>query len=319
MDAFSASAEPHRRRILQLLASRPRTASEVATELPVTTSAVSQHLLVLVQAGLVEADRVGRERVYRVRASGLRRLQAELERLTSAGARDRRGGGAHLGGAASRRSPYHHRDLRSALIQAAGKLAASGGPDAIRLRAAAREAGVSGAAVYRHFASHAELLEAARHAAYERMGEEIARLVGEVPSGADPVDTAVERLKAAGRGYVCYALAEPGLFRTAFWRASTDDRAPRTPGRLGTSPFEALVRLLDDLVTVGYLPAERRPGAEVCAWSAVHGLAVLLLDALADTTEAERLAIVDKTVEMVVLGLPGGIAVAQAGWSHATR
>ena len=80
-DAFSAAAEPTRRRILQLLASAPRTVSDVAGEFSVTRSAISQHLLVLADAGLVEAEKVGRQRIYRVVPSGLRRLQAEIDRF----------------------------------------------------------------------------------------------------------------------------------------------------------------------------------------------------------------------------------------------
>lgn len=80
-DPLSAAAEPSRRRILQLLAQRPRTVSEVAAEFPVTRSAVSQHLLVLAAAGLVAADKVGRQRIYRVLPGGLQRLQAEIDRF----------------------------------------------------------------------------------------------------------------------------------------------------------------------------------------------------------------------------------------------
>jgi DNA-binding transcriptional ArsR family regulator len=78
-DPLTAAAEPNRRRILQLLAARPRTVSEVAAEFPVTRSAISQHLLVLADAGLVEAEKVGRQRIYRVLPSGLRNLQAEID------------------------------------------------------------------------------------------------------------------------------------------------------------------------------------------------------------------------------------------------
>jgi len=78
-DPLAAAAEPNRRRILQLLASQPRTVSEIAAEFPVTRSAISQHLLVLADAGLVEAEKDGRQRIYRVRPSGLRDLQAEID------------------------------------------------------------------------------------------------------------------------------------------------------------------------------------------------------------------------------------------------
>jgi DNA-binding transcriptional ArsR family regulator len=78
-DAFSAAAEPNRRRILQLLASRSQTVSEIAAEFTVTRSAISQHLGVLSDAGLVDAEKVGRQRIYRVLPDGLRKLQAEID------------------------------------------------------------------------------------------------------------------------------------------------------------------------------------------------------------------------------------------------
>ena len=80
-DALSAAAEPNRRRILQLLASRPMTVNEIAAEFPVTRSAISQHLGVLGEAELVTAEKVGRQRIYRVLPTGLRKLQAEIDRF----------------------------------------------------------------------------------------------------------------------------------------------------------------------------------------------------------------------------------------------
>ena len=81
IDAFSAAAEPTRRRILQLLAAHPRTVGDIAPEFTVTRSAISQHLLVLAEAGLVEAEKLGRQRMYRVLPSGLQKLQAEIDRF----------------------------------------------------------------------------------------------------------------------------------------------------------------------------------------------------------------------------------------------
>ena len=80
-DPLSAAAEPTRRRILQLLAARSMTVTEIAAEFTVTRSAISQHLLVLAEAGLVEAEKVGRQRLYRVLPGGLQRLQAEINRF----------------------------------------------------------------------------------------------------------------------------------------------------------------------------------------------------------------------------------------------
>jgi DNA-binding transcriptional ArsR family regulator len=80
-DPLSAAAEPTRRRILQLLARGPRGVTDLAGEFTVTRSAISQHLLVLAEAGLVEAEKVGRTRIYRVAPTGLQRLQAEIDRF----------------------------------------------------------------------------------------------------------------------------------------------------------------------------------------------------------------------------------------------
>lgn len=81
VDVLTAAAEPTRRRILQLLATGPRSVNEVASEFTITRSAISQHLLVLEDAGLVSAVKVGRQRIYRVQPSGLRKLQAEIDRF----------------------------------------------------------------------------------------------------------------------------------------------------------------------------------------------------------------------------------------------
>src|SRR3954470_17145707 len=80
-DVLGAAAEPNRRRILQLLARRPRSVGEVAAEFTTTRSATSQHLRVLMDAGLVVAEQAGRRRIYRIQASGPRRLPAEIDRF----------------------------------------------------------------------------------------------------------------------------------------------------------------------------------------------------------------------------------------------
>lgn len=69
--AFSALADPTRRRILRLVAERPRPAGEVAGAFAVSRPAVSKHLRVLREAGLVDVERRGRARVYRLRQGGL--------------------------------------------------------------------------------------------------------------------------------------------------------------------------------------------------------------------------------------------------------
>ncbi len=81
LDVLTIAAEPTRRRVLQSLASRPRTVTDLAADFTVTRSAISQHLAVLAGAGLVTNHKVGRERIYRVEPVGMARLRAEMDRF----------------------------------------------------------------------------------------------------------------------------------------------------------------------------------------------------------------------------------------------
>jgi DNA-binding transcriptional ArsR family regulator len=80
-DAWTALGDPTRKAIFERLAERPRAVIELADELPVSRPAVSQHLKVLKDAGLVIARPVGTRRVYRVDPDGLAPLRADLERF----------------------------------------------------------------------------------------------------------------------------------------------------------------------------------------------------------------------------------------------
>jgi DNA-binding transcriptional ArsR family regulator len=70
-DPFEALGDPQRRAILSLLSERPRPVGELAAALPVTRPAVSHHLRLLKDAGLVEEERVGTRRIYAIRREGL--------------------------------------------------------------------------------------------------------------------------------------------------------------------------------------------------------------------------------------------------------
>jgi AcrR family transcriptional regulator len=207
-------------------------------------------------------------------------------------------------GSATLRHRYHHGDLRNALTEAAAGLAERGGPDAVTIRAAARAVGVTPTATYRHFANQAELLEAARSLAVDTMSRAMTVLLEAIPDEGDPVDLAVRRLEASGRGYVKYALENPGLFRTAFCRTPLDTRERDLSD---AAPYALLSSLLDRLVEVGHLHPALRPAAEASAWSTVHGLALLMIEGpLSHLSPTEREAVIDRTVAMVHRGLAGG-------------
>lgn len=204
--------------------------------------------------------------------------------------------------APDRRRSYHHGSLRSALIEAGVALAREGGPDRVILREAARAAGVSHSAAYRHFSDREALLTEVSRCA---RGALAARMRLGVDRATDPLD----RLAAVGSAYVGFALAEPGLFRTAFdahpflGQVSVRDNASRDEGVHPEEPSEILEDVLDQVLSAGLMPADRRPGAAIAAWSAVHGLAALLVDGPLPTTPAE----VDFAMEQVLTLIGRGL------------
>jgi DNA-binding transcriptional ArsR family regulator len=78
-DGFDALGDPTRRAIIACLAERPRAVGELADELPISRPAVSQHLKVLKDAGLVTDRAVGTRRVYRLNPVGMAALRDQLE------------------------------------------------------------------------------------------------------------------------------------------------------------------------------------------------------------------------------------------------
>jgi DNA-binding transcriptional ArsR family regulator len=79
--AFQAIAEPRRRAILRLVRDRPRSVNEIAEQFDITQQAVSQHLKVLREAGLVAVRQDGQRRLYVVRPEGLDAIRELLEEL----------------------------------------------------------------------------------------------------------------------------------------------------------------------------------------------------------------------------------------------
>jgi AcrR family transcriptional regulator len=198
---------------------------------------------------------------------------------------------------------YHHGNLRAALVETGFAMARESGPDGVALREVARRVGVSHNAAYRHFADRDQLLAAIAVRGMDLLTEAMESRLALVPDDADPVARAQARLRECGRAYVAFALAEPGLFRTAF--TSHLDGADDDPEGDG-GPYAVLNAILDELVEVGYLSPDRRPNADVVCWAGVHGFAVLHLDGpLRQAPESEREASIVRFFDIVERGLGG--------------
>jgi len=163
-------------------------------------------------------------------------------------------------------APYHHGDLRGALVALAAEEVARGSAEGLTLREVARGAGVSHAAAYRHFSSKAALLaEVAR--------EGFVRFAAALEAGAAAGRDLRARLVGLGRGYVTFATTEPGTFRLMWSPALKPfDQFPGLAEAAGVA-LEALHHALAD-EALG-VPAR---DAAMVVWSAFHGHAMLGAD-----------------------------------------
>jgi AcrR family transcriptional regulator len=196
---------------------------------------------------------------------------------------------------------YHHGNLRDALIAEGLATTRRDGPESVSLREITRSVGVTVNAAYRHFVDRDAYVAALATAAQRQASLAIERgLVVDQGGRA--------RLRSVGRGYISFARAEPGWFRTAFMVPEDLTRTgrPDAAGATGRTPLQLLGDALDQLVAEGELAPTDRLGAEVPCWSAVHGFASLaLLGPLRGLPAATLDVLADRTVDVAIDGLLG--------------
>ncbi|WP_375393297.1 TetR/AcrR family transcriptional regulator [uncultured Sphingomonas sp.] len=171
---------------------------------------------------------------------------------------------------------YHHGSLREALIQAALAQIEAGEP--LSLREAARRAGVSATAVYRHFPDKQALLGAVARAGLAQLG-------AAQHAAYDAAGGGAAGFNATGIAYVRFALAHPALFRLIFGQPVGDVLA-------AGSGDDAMTFLLANAAALAPPGVEARVFA-LQAWSIAHGLAMLMLDGAVPVDEAVIARVVD--------------------------
>lgn len=160
--------------------------------------------------------------------------------------------------------PYHHGDLRRALVDAARRLLEAEGPTALSLRAVAREAGVSPAAPYHHFKDKAELLDAVAQEGWETLSHLMA--------DAKAKSEGLQQLTAMGIAYVCFARDNPALYRVMY-DAARDKEA--LPLEMQDNKDSAYCMVRDTMIEHGADPDDgvHLELAGAAAWCGAHGLA----------------------------------------------
>ena len=195
---------------------------------------------------------------------------------------------------ASAEKPYHHGDLRAALLEHAGKILRAEGLEALTLRAVARAAGVSQTAPYRHFADRRALMGAI---AAEGFGE-LHRAMGEAMAHGG----GREGFKGIALAYVHFAVANPALYRVMFGPevANTSDLPELATASRASLGF--VQSGLEQLQAAGLVRAGDAAVMAISLWAALHGTVSLILDGQAETvTDIDTL--VQATAQLVMFGL----------------
>ncbi|MFJ5956879.1 TetR/AcrR family transcriptional regulator [Paenarthrobacter sp. NPDC092416] len=161
--------------------------------------------------------------------------------------------------------PYHHGDLRAALIAAAVEGLEAGEP--FSLRAVARRAGVSPTAPYRHFADREALDTAVAVEGFKDLRADLEAALTDVAETAAPEEV----IAALGVAYVGFALKRPAVFRLMFGNECDERDSERVQAS------EQLHEMLNQSIE-RLLPGANNSHLSLALWSMAHGLAFLHLD-----------------------------------------
>ena len=198
--------------------------------------------------------------------------------------------------------PYHHGDLRRALIDAALQLVGEGGAEAVSVREAARRAGVSPGAPFRHFPTRDALMQAVAEEAQRRFRAEIEAALAEAGPG-DPL----ARFRCLGLAYLRWAMRNPTHFEIISSRRFFEhDKAPGV-SRDNTELIDLTERTLADAFAAGQLRSGDLKRVQIAGRALVYGFARMNIDGHFPRwgvagAEAERTAeaILDLFIEGIV-------------------
>src|SRR5882724_4588757 len=178
--------------------------------------------------------------------------------------------------AGGRRPPvrgYHHGNLRQALIDAALELVAEGGGEAVSVREAARRAGVSAGAPFRHFPTRSALMTAVAEESMRRFKSEIDRALAQ-----SPAERPLERLRAIARAYLRWALRNPAYFEVHSTQRLFDfDRA--TSLHADDNEIRGVIRkTVKDAADAGLLRSNDLGLVQIAGRAMVYGFARMKID-----------------------------------------
>ena len=168
------------------------------------------------------------------------------------------------------KSAYHHGDLRAQLLAAVRDLVETHGPDGFSVSEAARRAGVSTAAPYKHFKDRHEILRGVVAEAMDRLRRYMEAAASRFPEGS------LEAVAAIGEAYVAFARDQPGVFRLAFGLTEGHEDDPDLMDK-GRECFAVVVRSV--AANMGRPEGEPEVSRRAYRlWAFVHGHSFLTID-----------------------------------------
>ncbi len=190
--------------------------------------------------------------------------------------------------------PYHHGNLREALLEAAERTVEAVGAGSLTLRELSRALGVSHASPRRHFADKQALLDSLAQRGFERLGAALARAAKDHGQGFD------ERLTQLARAHVNFALKHPALFALML----EAKHRPDAPAALLAASEQAFSMAMD-LFTAGQARGEVVPGDParigLVGYASVQGL--IALSAKGEFKKVPLDTLVGEVIERLILGL----------------
>jgi AcrR family transcriptional regulator len=169
--------------------------------------------------------------------------------------------------------PYHHGDLRRALIDAALRLAEEGGPEQVSVREAARRAGVSPGAPFRHFETREALMTAVAEEAQRRFRAEIERALADAPAN-DPLS----RFRRLGLAYLRWAAHNPAHFEIISSGRYFDHDGAAELSRDNAELIAMSERLLAEAFAQGQLRRADLKTIQIAGRALVYGFARMQID-----------------------------------------
>lgn len=168
---------------------------------------------------------------------------------------------------------YHHGNLRAALIEATLRLVEEGGPEAVTVREAARRAGVSSGAPFRHFPNRTVLMTAVAEEATHRLRTAIFDAVEKAAR-----DVPLDRLRAMGRAYLLWASTNPTHFAVVSNRSLIDYDGSPSLKRENEEIQDLMGRLIDEALPKGEVVAVDQTTVKLASRALVYGLARMRVD-----------------------------------------